>query len=192
MELGEKLRGLRLSNQITIKELSQRSGVSKSLISQIERGASVPTVTKLMQVAKALEVPVSTLLPDDDTSSDAQLTDVNETGSDDIAIVRMDRRKKLVMPWGGFYEMLCPDLQQKMEFIYLHYPVGTKVDDLYTHDGEECGLVLEGKFKGIFGNREIILEPGDSIYYKSSIPHRWENAGEVEVKAIWVITPPSF
>ena len=73
-----------------------------------------------------------------------------------------------------------------------HYPVGAKVEEFYTHDGEECGMVLEGRFKGIIGDQEIILEPGDSIYYDSSIPHRWENAGETEVRAIWAITPPSF
>jgi mannose-6-phosphate isomerase-like protein (cupin superfamily) len=107
-------------------------------------------------------------------------------------VVRKRQRKKMITPWGAVHEMLSPDLQHKIEFILIQQPVGTRVSELYAHEGEECGLVLEGRFKGIFGEHEFILEPGDSIYYDSSIPHRWENGGDVEVKAIWAITPPSF
>ena len=96
------------------------------------------------------------------------------------------------MPDGPRVEMLCPDLQHKIEFIYLRYPVGTKVEGQYTHEGEECGVVLEGTFKGTFGAWEVILEPGDSIYYDSTIPHYWETVGDTDVRAIWAITPPSF
>lgn len=192
MELGEKLRDLRLSNRITMRELSDKSGVSTSMLSQIERGESVPTVTKLLQVAKALDVPASKLLPNGETSAEVCKEPTTGQTQDEIAVIREGQRKKLVMPWGGFYEMLCPDLQQKMEFIYLHYPVGTKAEDFYAHEGEECGVVLQGQFKGTIGGQEVILEPGDSIYYNSAVPHRWENAGDTEVLAIWVITPPSF
>ena len=96
------------------------------------------------------------------------------------------------MPWGATYELLCPDMQHRIEFISMNYPVGGGSHDLYSHDGEECGIVLQGRFRGIVGDQEVILEAGDSIYYASSIPHRWENAGDVEAKAIWAITPPSF
>ena len=82
--------------------------------------------------------------------------------------------------------------RDQIEFLYLHYPVGATAGQPYTHAGEECGLVLEGTFKGVFGDREVVLEAGDSVYYDSSIPHYWENAGDVDVRAIWAITPPSF
>ena len=96
------------------------------------------------------------------------------------------------MPWGADYEMLCPDMQHAIEFIQIDYPVGGGSRELYSHDGEECGVVLEGRFRGFVGDQELILEAGDSVYYSSSIPHRWENAGDVEAKAIWAVTPPSF
>jgi mannose-6-phosphate isomerase-like protein (cupin superfamily) len=88
--------------------------------------------------------------------------------------------------------MLCPDFQHKIEFVYLKYPVWSKAEELYSHDGEECGVVLEGKFKGTIGDQVVILEPGDSIYYDTSVPHCWENAGNTEVRATWAIPPPSF
>lgn len=190
--LGEKLKAVRLEKNKTLHDLSQRSGVSKSLLSQIERGLSIPTVTKLQQIAEALDIPISSMFTENNVPEVDSSIEKKDVSSRKINVVRKDKRKKLIMPWGGWYEMLCPDFQGKIEFIYLHYPVGVKVDGVYAHEGEECGIVLEGRYKGIIGDREIILEPGDSVYYDSSIPHAWEAIGDTEVRAIWAITPPSF
>jgi transcriptional regulator with XRE-family HTH domain len=191
-ELGENLRTIRLQKKMTLQKLSQRSTVSKSQLSQIERNNSVPTVTKLQKVAKALDVSISRFFMEKDDFLSNSSSDNKKENSDRISVVRKEERKKLVMPWGAWAEMLCPDLKHKIELIYLHYPVGAKVQSPYMHEGEECGLVLEGTFKGTFGDREIILEAGDSIYYDSTIPHCWEAVGDTEVRAIWAITPPSF
>ena len=191
-DLGENLRLKRLQKKLTLQELSRMSKVSKSQLSQIERNVSVPTVAKLQKIADALEIKFSDLLPDNiDSTSDADPVS-SKVNSKQISVVRKGERKKMVMPWGALYEMLCPDLQHKIEFIYLHYPAGTTAKEQYTHDGEECGVILEGTFKGTFGTREVILGPGDSIYYDSTIPHCWETVGDTEVRAIWAITPPSF
>ena len=109
-----------------------------------------------------------------------------------VSIVRADQRKKLILPWGATYEMLTPDLQRRIEFIFIIYPVNGGSGDLYSHEGEECGFVVEGRFRGVVGDREFTLEAGDSISYSSPIPHRWENAGDVVARAVWAITPPSF
>jgi mannose-6-phosphate isomerase-like protein (cupin superfamily) len=165
----------------------------------------------LKKIADALSITISSLFTDIETETDSfnnkitsdsisgnknhsfpSFMNKNEIESKRVAIVRKGKRKKVIMPWGAFYEMLCPDLRHKIEFIYLTYPVGAKVGEFYSHEGEECGVVLEGKFRAIIGDEEIILEPGDSIYFDSSIPHRWETVGENEVKAIWAITPSSF
>ena len=177
---------------MTLQELSQASKVSKSQLSQIERNVSVPTVVKLQKITEALNVKFSNVLPENGDSASDAYSDSNKENSKRISVVRKGERKKIVMPWGAMYEMLCPDLQHKIEFIYLHYPAGTTADCPYTHEGEECGIVLEGTFKGTFDAMEVILEPGDSIYYDSTIPHCWETVGDTDVRAIWAITPPSF
>lgn len=194
-ELGEKIKFLRKQSRMTLQELSDRSHVSKSLLSQIERGNSVPTVTKLQKIAQALRLNMSELFLEIETDRNHNGDGLSVLAADESnlpIVVRKRQRKKMITPWGAVHEMLSPDLQHKIEFILIQQPVGTRVSELYAHEGEECGLVLEGRFKGIFGEHEFILEPGDSIYYDSSIPHRWENGGDVEVKAIWAITPPSF
>jgi transcriptional regulator with XRE-family HTH domain len=192
MEIGEKVKALRLVNRMTLSELSEKSGVSKSLLSQIERNISVPTVTTLQKIANAFRIPISSMFSENNDVTQPAAAHRSDMNSGGLMVARKGNRKKLIMPWGAWQEMLCPDLRHKIEFIYLHYPVGTKVEEFYTHDGEECGIVLEGRFRAVIGDQEIILEPGDSIFYDSSIPHRWENAGETEATAIWAITPPSF
>ncbi len=209
MQIGHKLRAARLQKHLTLAELSRSAGVSKSMLSRIERDDSSPTITTLEKIASALEVDLGRLLSDPDAgvvsaSPDRDALPASPSGRSlvteakngyeppAVAVVRARQRKRLVMPWEADYEMLCPDMQHAIEFIQINYPVGGGSDDFYSHDGEECGVVLQGRFRGIVGDQELILDVGDSVYYSSSIPHRWENAGDVEAKAIWAVTPPSF
>lgn len=191
-KLGENLKAFRLRKKMTLAELSRKAEVSKSQISQIERNTSAPTITRLARIADALEVDISDLLSEAGAPRDTPSSNDNVADSRRIEVVRGGERRKVLMPWGAWYEILCPDLRHRIEFLYLHYPAGTSAAEPYSHQGEECGLVLEGRFKGIFEDREIILEPGDSVYYDSSIPHYWETVGDTDVRAIWAITPPSF
>jgi mannose-6-phosphate isomerase-like protein (cupin superfamily)/DNA-binding XRE family transcriptional regulator len=198
MEIGERLKGLRLQKAVTLAELSKVAGVSKSMLSRIERNESAPTITSLEKIARALDVDLPSLFvgagPDGDGAGAPRSVVVGDATRPDttVSVVRGDRRRKVIMPWGADYEMLCPDMRHRIEFILIRYPVNGGSGELYSHEGEECGVVVEGRFRGIVGDEEFVLEAGDSIYYASSIPHRWENAGDVEAKAIWAITPPSF
>lgn len=192
MTFGERLRDLRVKNKLSLDALAKRSGVSKGMLSHIERDKSLPTVRTLQRIAKGFRVALSDLLSEREPGtllSDGISSRLNAKG---IALVRREKRKKVIVPPGIWYEMLCPDLQHKIELICLHYPVGTTFEETYLHEGEECGVVLKGKLKGIIGDQVVTLDQGDSIYYESSIPHRWENAGDKEATAIWAITPPSF
>jgi transcriptional regulator with XRE-family HTH domain len=191
MELGRKIKALRIQQQLTLEQLAQKSGLSTGVLSQVERDLSKPRVTTLQKISKALNISLSSLFSDNGLSTNGELnTETQKPDSGFVAVVRKEQRKKVLMPWGTTMEMLCPDLRHKIEFMYLVYPPGTKVDEIYSHQGEECGLVLEGTFKGVVGGQEITLEEGDSVYYDSSLPHRWENIGDKIVRAIWVITPP--
>jgi transcriptional regulator with XRE-family HTH domain len=210
MQLGDKLKAIRLESRVTLVGLSKAAGVSKSMLSRIERNQSAPTITTLEKIASALGVDLASLFTDLDAGDPAVSPDrrarplvardrpldpdnnVNGSDSAPVSVIRGDRRRKVIMPWGATYELLCPDMQHRIEFMSMNYPVGGGSHDLYSHDGEECGVVLQGRFRGIVGDQEFVLEAGDSIYYASSIPHRWENAGDVEARAIWAITPPSF
>jgi len=189
MELGAKIRALRRYNGLGLDEFSRRSGVSKSLISMVERNISVPTVRTLEKIVKALGTNISSLYH--------EMEKVGEQGEapGKYNVVRKDERKTLLMGRernGARYDLLTPDYKRKLQLVYIHFPVGKKVGRSITHEGEECGVVLEGKLKVQLGDREIILQEGDSISFDSTVPHRLENIGEIEVRAFWANTPPTF
>lgn len=191
MKIGLKIKTLRKQQHMTLEQLAQKSRLSTGVLSQLERDISTPRVTTLQKLSKTFGVTMSSLFSDDHLPNDGHKDREKESrNSGFIAVVRKQQRKKVFMPWGTTMEMLCPDLHHKVEFMYLIYPPGTKVEERYDHEGEECGLVLEGTFAGVVGDQEIILEAGDSVYYDSSISHRWENNGDKEARAIWVTTPP--
>ena len=64
--------------------------------------------------------------------------------------------------------------------------------DLVVHEGEECGLVIKGRLLVKTAENEYILEEGDSIYFNSTIPHRYINIGNDTCESVWAMTPPSF
>jgi len=191
MELGQKIRELRSGQGLTLEELSNRSGVSLSLLSMIERSRSAPTVRTLERIVRALGTTISQVYME--MESDAS---DGET-QNQVSVITKKERKSLVLGAeraAAHYELLTPDYQRRLQFMYIHFPVARegKGGEFVSHEGEECGLILEGKLKAVVGDEEMILEEGDCIYFDSSIPHLMENVGEIEVRAFWVNTPATF
>jgi transcriptional regulator with XRE-family HTH domain len=189
MEIGEKIRELRIQNGLTLEELSRRSDVSTSLLSMVERNKSVPTVRTLERIVKAFGTTISSFYQ--------SMENVNADDSSDerVSVIHRKDRKKLVLGAErakAHYELLTPDYRRKLQIMYIHYPVGRNEGEFIVHEGEECGVILEGRLKAYVGERAYILEEGDCIYLDSSIPHRWENIGEIEVRAFWINTPATF
>lgn len=189
MEVGKKIRELRLAKNMTLKELSTKADVSMSLLSVVERNRSTPTVRTLDRIVNALGTTVSQVCSDEENSKTAKADQKPKVS----IIHRKDRKKLLLGPERAkaHYELLTPDYRRKLQVMYIHFPVGKKGSSI-THEGEECGIILEGSLKAYIGDQTFVLEEGDTIYLDSSIPHRWENIGETEVRAFWINTPASF
>lgn len=192
MELGQKIKELRSGKGMTLEELSQLSGVSQSLLSMIERNLSAPTVRTLERILKALETTISQVYME----MEAEASDDDVLRKKAVVIKKSERKQLVLGPERAqaHYELLTPDYQRRLQFMYIHFPVqGTgKASQLVSHEGEECGLILEGRLKAVVGDEIIILEEGDCIYFDSAIPHLMENIGNIEVRAFWVNTPPTF
>lgn len=189
MEIGKKVKELRIQQHLTLEELSARSNVSTSLLSMIERNRSAPTVRTLERIVKALGTTISNFYRDMETVRD------NDPSPGKVTVIhKADRKKLLLGPEraNAHYELLTPDYRQKLEIMYIHFPVGTNESQAISHEGEECGVIMEGKLKAHVGGQTYILEEGDCIYLDSSIPHWWENIGEIEVRAYWINTPATF
>jgi len=182
MELGSKIRKLRQSQKMSIEQLSQKTGLSTGLISQIERNITGPSVESLWKIAKALNVSMHYFFNEYEKDSPSP-------------IVKKNERKKIQLPKSNVtYELLSPDLiGRKIEFLQVEIKPGEcNTDALISHEGEECGLVLKGKLKVRWGDKEYILEEGDSIYFDSTVPHRYVNIGDETCISVWAMVPPSF
>jgi transcriptional regulator with XRE-family HTH domain len=179
IDIGSKIRTYRKNRRLSIAELAKMSDTSAGMISQIERNLVVPSVTTIWKIAQAMGVNVGYFFDEQEEVS---------------PVVRKNERKKLVIDEShGIYELLTVDLNRKIEFLSITLHSGeSKSNEMLSHAGEECGIVIKGRLKVKLGEREYILEEGDSISFDSNIPHRYINIGEEESHSIWAMTPPSF
>jgi len=177
--LGEKIRKIRLEKKISLRDLAQKTQLTPSFISQMERDLVEPSITSLRRIAEAMEVPIFRFLMDDKQPS---------------PLVRKSERKILKMPKSRLvYELLSPDLDKSMEmWIGKLEPGAVSCDEALTHPGEECILVLQGVMEVILGEESYTLHEGDSIYYYGTIPHQLINKGKEELVFVSAITPAMF
>lgn len=182
IDIGSKIKGIRKEKGISIAELSKNSGVSAGLISQVERNAVNPSVATLWKISKSLNVSIGYFF------------DEEEGVPEFNPIVKKDKRKRIVTSdSNAIYELLTPDLNRKIEFLYITInPGDSSRAGLISHEGEECGIVIKGKLMVKTEYEEYILEEGDSIYLDSTVGHRYINLGEEKCISIWAMTPPSF
>ena len=179
MELGAKIRELRKKQNISIDQLSEKTGLSKGLISQIERDITGPSVTSLWKICQAMNVTMNYFFDENEN--------INR-------IVRKEDRKKIMMKNGDrVYELLSPNHQHQIEMLWIEIEANeSNSENLITHEGEECGFVLEGTLRVISGEQVFDLDTGDSIYLDSTIPHRYVNIGDTKSVSVWAMVPPSF
>lgn len=179
MELGQRIKKLRQKLGYTVRHLSTMAEVTPSLLSQIENNKVNPSINTLMAIAKAMKVPIGTFFEE-------PIPEVEP-------VVKRDQRKKMQTGSGVTFYLLTPKISgHLMEFIYNEYEAGGSTGELYQHDGEECGIVLEGKLEVTYGEKVYVLNEGDSIVMDSKRSHKIRNVHEGKSAAIWVNTPPTW
>lgn len=189
-DMGLQIRGLRAARDLTLAELADKSGLSIGFISKVERGKARPSVTALQELATALDVAVGWFF----TSTGPAPAD------EQPFVVRADRRRRLTYSGvvstdylGMEDHLLSANLDRQMAMgVTTYQPGGSTGDDLYTHDGEEAGLVLEGEIDLFLEESTFRLREGDSFSFESTRPHRFVNAGQGIAKIVWANTPVSL
>jgi transcriptional regulator with XRE-family HTH domain len=210
--LGPRLRLVRASHQLSVRELARRVGCSASLISQIERGVSVPSVGVLYSLATELGSSLDYLLFGSGSAPDGvsaetpvaspaagpaagEATAADPPGAQaaapPAAIVQRDGDRRIIdLASGVRWERLTPQPEAMTDFLEVIYsPGGHSTDERrpLRHDGREYGLIISGTLQANVGFESYELGPGDSIAFDSSTPHEYLNkTGEV-VHAIWVV-----
>jgi transcriptional regulator with XRE-family HTH domain len=195
--IGDRLAAVRGERDLTVSEVARRVGVSASAISQIERGHSRPSVATLFALARVLSVPVDAFFDDeletgrDKAPAPALLGPVDarvegETGH--RYLVPSTERATLEIQGGVRWERLTPTALDGLDFMELVYAPGAEsAPDLYRHPGIEMVLLLEGRLHIFIGFDRHELDPGDSIAFPSSLPHRYVNPSDRVTRAVTVI-----
>src|ERR1700760_1562441 len=199
--LGPRLRLVRGSRQLSVRELARRVGCSASLISQIERGVSVPSVGVLYSLATELGSSLDYLLFGSGTGPEGVSAETptaraagaaeDQAAAPPPAIVQRGCDRRIIdLASGVRWERLTPQSEAMTDFLEVIYsPGGHSTDERrpLRHDGREYGLVISGTLTANVGFESYELGPRDSIAFDSSTPHEYLNkTGEV-VRAIWVV-----
>ena len=165
---------------MTLGDLASRIKVSASLLSQLERGGVNPSISLLKSISDCLAIPLASLLEIEENTTDAPLY-----------LIRPGERKVLTTEGGVRFGLLTRFLNLNCEFTYDEFPPGSSTGrEKYTHQGVECGLVLEGEIEVELEDGVYHLKAGDSITFKSDLPHRITNQSSHLSKAVWVNSHP--
>jgi len=183
--VGDRIKTLRETHNISIEELSQRTGMSEKDLQDIESSNNAPSLSPLITIARALGMRLGTLLDDDagmgpaitraaDLKSTSRRTAL-ETGTTDAPL--------------DFFSLAEGKISRHMDPFIIEVAPNTprKLD---THEGEEFIYCMSGAIKIEYGKETYLLGPGDSIYYDTVIPHQVRGAGaDVSTILACVYTP---
>ena len=183
LSLGRRLRLRRSIKGWSLQEVAEKSNLSIGLLSQIERGLSMPSIKSLRQICSALEMPVAWLFDAPDGSHD-----------DDVVVRAHSRRSLVIDPKGMTKELLSPDAVPSIQMIRIVIqPGGSSGDQPYNNEsGAKCGVVLDGTLGLEVEGRPYRLETGDSFAFSAQNLHRFYCIGDKPVQLIWVVTPAIY
>jgi transcriptional regulator with XRE-family HTH domain len=193
-DIGKRLAAIRGRQGVKVSALAREIGVTASLISQIERGQSRPSVSTLFALAEALGTPVDAFFRD---AADAPVPPAALRAAEARMpagepgrryMLHPDERAVIDIDGGVRWERLTPTALGDVDFLELVYAPGAESNaSLYRHPGTEMVLVLSGQLDIFVGFERYELTPGDSICFSSTLPHRYVNPRDEEARAITVI-----
>lgn len=179
MNIGEKIKDLRVKKSLTQQELADRCELTKGFISQVERDLTSPSIATLVDILEGLGTSLKEFFNEAEQEKIVfEKADVFETVNEEL---------KYVLHW------IIPNAQKNsMEPIMVTLEPGGKTKEDYPHEGEEFGYVLQGSINLNLGDKKYKVQKGESFYFKTNRNHYVENVGNTKAALIWVSTPPNF
>lgn len=181
-ELGHKIKEVRTSKGMTLKDLSEKTNLSISFLSLVERGLASIAIASLQSIAEVLGVDLAYFFRMPHSEGKMIIR------SYELEAIRTESSKNIYCSMAGNFE------EQKMDPMFVILLPGQKRSDinLISHKGEEFCYVVEGILTYMIEDKEYELYPGDSLHMPSHIPHNWGNLTNKLVKVILVVFPKIF
>ncbi len=183
LDLGSKVRRLRRRRKLTLQNVADMTGLSKSLLSQVENNITAPPIATLLKISKTLVVNIGYFF----WSSESDQNIVVVRRKERHGPIRREHHE--ASETGYIYESLAyPMVDKSMEpFLVEIQPREVERLVFLNHRGEEFLFVLDGEVEFRGGDRVIALAKGDSIYFDSSIPHALRALGEKKARTLAVV-----
>lgn len=177
MQLGTKIKDMRLQLNLTQEELADRCELTKGYISQLENDLTSPSIATLGDILDAL-------------------------GSSFSEFFRDEKNEKVVFSEGDYIEKeadglvqnwLVPNAQKNlMEPLSVELTPHASTAEDVPHEGEEFGFVLDGKITLTLGKKKYVCRRGESFYYSADRTHKISNESNAKARFIWISSPPNF
>ena len=179
MDIGSKIKRLRLENGLTQQELANRLELTKGYISQIERNISSPSLETFFSILEVLGT--------DPTAFFSRLKDEQVVHTEEDFYWQEDEELKHLIKW------IVPNaLKFEMEPIIIELEPGGKSKTDNPHEGEEFGYCLEGEITLVLNKTKHIVKKGQTFYYRANREHYLVNNTNKIAKILWISTPPMF
>ena len=181
VNVGERVKRVRKDRDLTLQDISQRTDLDVAFLEQIENGSVAPPLGTVIKLAKALDLKMGYFISGDE---DRPYTIVRK--NDGKVVSRYSSKKGKYYGYG--YESLAPHKKDRhMEPFLVSLEPSESDEERSTHDGQEFIYVLEGAMEVRLGEEVYVLEPGDSIYYDSTVPHLVKNHGKDVTRILAVL-----
>ncbi|MBY6186744.1 cupin domain-containing protein [Marinobacter hydrocarbonoclasticus] len=180
MDIGNRLRQLRTQAGLSQRELAKRTGVTNGFISQVEKNSVSPSVASLKKILEGIPISLTNFFDNEErqpTQVVFRASEMPNIGSGPIQ-----------------YRLIGHSVRDRaIGMLHETMPAGSDTgEEMLTHDGEECGVVLSGQLELTVGEEVSLLEPGDGYYFSSQRPHRFRVVGDDPVVLVSANTPATF
>lgn len=179
MDIGHRMKELRIQYGLTQQELADRSELSKGFISQLERNLTSPSISTLLDIIQCLGTTPAEFFTDKEPEQ--------------IVFKQEDYFEKENEELHNTIKWLVPNAQKNaMEPVLITLDPEGLSETYLPHEAEEFGYVLKGAIKLFYGSRSFIVRAGETFYFKAGKKHYIEIYGNKKATILWVTTPPSF
>lgn len=177
MNIGTRIRELRIKSNLTQEELASRTELSKGFLSQLENDMASPSVATLQDIVEALGTDMSTFFREEKENAEV-------FREEDVFV---DEREERTVRY------IVPNAQKnEMEPIVVELEPGGSSEEVEPFEGEEFGYVLAGRLVLVIGDKEYVLKKGETFYLHGDKPHILRNDSKTRASVLWVSTPPVF
>jgi transcriptional regulator with XRE-family HTH domain len=178
IDVGAKLRSVRVAFGLSQRALARRAGVTNGLISLIEQNRVSPSVSSLKKVLDGVPMTLAEFFTLDEGSAPQMFFTAEELA--EVGNEQVSQRLVAAQRSG-----------RQLSIVHERYAPGSATgDEMLAHRGEEGGLVVRGRIELTIGGSARVLGPGDAYYFASQLPHRFRNVGREVCEIVSCVTPP--